>query len=68
MRHNHLMIKTNAPTTETRTYASKVGETLAGYVIGSDYLDLGKIESVEIQEWVGGSHIILMVSGEMVSL
>ena len=62
------MQTTTAETTETQAYFSKLGETFNGYVVGEDYLDLGKIESIEVQEWVGGPHIILMVSGEMVSL
>ena len=61
------MKETNTKTTET-LYASKAGETLSGYIVGDDYLDLGKIESIEVQEWSGEPHIVLMVSGELVSL
>lgn len=61
------MQTTTVEKTET-LYASKVGETLLGYVVGTDYLDLGKIESIEVQEWFGEPHIVLMVSGELVSL
>lgn len=62
------METTTAGTPTETPYFSKLGETFNGYVVGEDYLDLGKIESIEVQEWVGGPHIILMVSGEMVSL
>jgi hypothetical protein len=62
------MQTTTADKTTETPYFSKLGETYDGYVVGEDYLDLGKIESIEVQEWVGGPHIILMVSGEMISL
>jgi hypothetical protein len=60
------MIKTNqAKTTET-PYFSKLGETFDGYVVGENYLDLGKIESIEVQKWLGGSQVALIVNGETV--
>ena len=59
------MQTTTAETTET-PYFSKLGETFDGYIVGEDYLDLGKIESIELQKWLGGSQIALIVNGETV--
>jgi len=53
--------------TET-PYFSKVGETYDGYVVGEDYLDLGKIESIEVQKWLGEPQVIIVVNGEQIYL
>ena len=59
----------NKPTADATTetpYFSKLGQTYDGYVVGEDYLDLGKIESIEVQKWLGGSQIALIVNGDTV--
>lgn len=60
--------KTTADATTETPYFSKLGETYDGYVVGEDYFDLGKIESIEVQKWLGEPQIIIVVNGEQIWL